>query len=105
MDHGLGAAGQGLIVAGETAVHHDPSDTPLHYPAPLDDMKAAGFRVSVDDLDVDSKLRPVLNDGVLEAGVDPDLGNGRVGLLGLVEELYSCGVLGQACGGDGYGEE
>lgn len=79
--------------------------TDLHGPAPFDDMKAADFRVSVDDLDVDSELRSVLDEGVIEAGVDPALGDGWVGLLGLVEEVYSYGVFRQACGGDGYGEE
>lgn len=47
----------------------------------------------------------VLDDGVLEAGVDPALGDGRVGLLGLVEEPDSDGVLGQVGGGHGHGED
>src|SRR5712664_3587192 len=92
VDHGFGADGAGLVVASESAVHHDPTDTPLHNPAPFYDVKAANSGVSVDDFDVDSELRAVLDDGLLEAGVDPALGDRRVSLLGLVEEAYSHGV-------------
>jgi hypothetical protein len=55
VDHGFGAGGEGLIVAGKTAVHHDPTDTPLDRPAPLHDVKPPGIRVSVDDF---AKLVP-----------------------------------------------
>jgi hypothetical protein len=94
VDHGLGAGGQGLVVSGEAPVQHDPTNTSLDNPAPFDNVEAANSGVSVDDFDVDSEAGAVLDDGVLEAGVDPALGDGRVGLLGLVEELDSDGVLG-----------
>ncbi len=45
----------------------------------------------------------MLDDGILEAGVDPALGDGRVGRLRLIEELDSQGVFRQAGCGDGYG--
>jgi hypothetical protein len=61
--------------------------------------------VSADEFDVDSEAGAVLHDGVLEAGVDPALGDRRVGLLGLVEEQDSDGVPGKARGGDGHGED
>lgn len=92
MDHGLGAGGKGLVVSGEAPVQHDPTNTSFDNPASFDDVEAANSRVSFDDFDVDSEAGAMLDDGVLEAGVDPALGDGRVGLLGLVEELDSDGV-------------
>lgn len=44
-------------------------------------MKAADSGVIVDDFDVDSELRAVFDDGLLEAGVDPALGDGGVSAL------------------------
>jgi hypothetical protein len=68
-------------------------------------MKSWDVGLPVNDLDVDAQGRAVLDHGVLEAGIDPALGDAGVGLLGLVEEPYSQGVLGQARGGDGDGED
>lgn len=73
MDHGLGAGSEGLVVAGETTVEHDPTDTSLYYPAPFHDVKSANSRIPVDDFDVDSEAGAVFDDGVLEPGVDPSL--------------------------------
>jgi hypothetical protein len=105
VDHGLGAGGQGLVVSGGTPVQHDPTNASFDNPAPFGNVEAANSWVSVDDFDVDSEAGAVFDGGVLEAGVDPALGDGRVGLLGLVEELDSDGVLGLARGGDGRGED
>jgi hypothetical protein len=69
-------------------VQHDPTNTSFENPAPFDNVKAANSRVSVDDFDVDSEAGTVLDNGILEADVDPALGDGQVGLLGSVEELY-----------------
>jgi hypothetical protein len=73
VDHGLGAGGQGLVVSGEAPVLHDPTNTSFDNPAPFDHMEAANSGVSVDDFDVDSEAGAVLDNGVLEAGVDPAL--------------------------------
>lgn len=86
-------------------MQRDPTNTSFDNPAPFDNVEAANSLVFVDDFDVDSEAGAVLDDGVLEAGVDPALGDGRVGLLGLVEQLDSDGVLGQARGGDSHGED
>lgn len=105
MDHRFGAGREGLVVAGEAPVHHDPTQTSLDNPASFNDMKAANSGVSLDDFDVDSEICAVLNDGVLEAGVDPALGDAGVGLLRLVEKAYSYGVFREARGSDGHCEE
>lgn len=86
-------------------MHHDPTQTSLDNPASFNDMKAANSGVSLDDFDVDSEICAVLNDGVLEAGVDPALGDAGVGLLRLVEKAYSYGVFREARGSDGHCEE
>ncbi|GAB1331897.1 hypothetical protein ACE1SV_62360 [Streptomyces sennicomposti] len=78
MDHRLGAGGEGLVVAGQAAVHLAPTDTPLHHPAPLHDLKAAALRIPVDDFDVESEDGAVFDDGILEAGVDPALRDGWI---------------------------
>lgn len=39
-------------------------------------MKAADFRVSIDDFDIDFEVGAVLDDGVREVGVDPAFGEG-----------------------------
>jgi hypothetical protein len=41
-------------------------------------MEPAGSGVFVDDFDVDSELRAMLDDVLLEARVDPALGDGGV---------------------------
>lgn len=68
-------------------------------------MESANSGVSIDDFDVDAEVGSVLDDGVLEAGVDPAFGDRRVGPAGVVEEPDSHGVLGEARGGDGHGEQ
>jgi hypothetical protein len=57
-------------------------------------MEATDSRVSGDNLDVDSEAGPVFDDGVFEAGADPAFGDGRVSLLGLVEEACIRGAGG-----------
>lgn len=47
----------------------------------------------------------MLDDGFLEAGIDPIVGDARIGLLGLVEELYPRGVFRETHGGDDHGED
>src|SRR3981081_773284 len=76
VDHGFGTGVEGLVVAGKAAAHHDPSDAAFYNPASFDDVEPPDFRVSVDDFDVDSQVRAVLDEGFLEAGVDPAFGDG-----------------------------
>jgi hypothetical protein len=42
----------------------------------------------------------VLDGGVFEPGIGPELGDRRVGGLGLVDQLGADGVVGQVCGDD-----
>lgn len=76
MDHGFGAGGKGLVITGQASVQHEPTEASFYYPASFDDVKAADFRVSIDHFDVDSEVGAVLDDGVLEVGVDPASGDG-----------------------------
>jgi hypothetical protein len=62
-------------------MHHDPADTSLDDPASFDDVESANSRLSVDHFDVDAEIGSVFDDGVLEPGVDPALGDGRIGFL------------------------
>ncbi|MDQ0765541.1 hypothetical protein QF027_008176 [Streptomyces canus] len=105
VDHGFETGGEGLVVAGETAVHRDPTNTSLYYPVSLYDVKCALILVSADYFDVDSEAGAAFDDDNFEAGVDPTLGDGWVLLLRLVEEAYSQGVFREAGGGDGHGED
>lgn len=63
MDRGFGVGIEGHVVAGRAAVHRDPSAAAFHDPASFDDAEAADLRVSVDDFDVNSQARAMLDDG------------------------------------------
>jgi hypothetical protein len=73
MDHGFGTGVQGFIIAGQTAVEHEPAETSFHYPAAFQDVESAGLGISRDDFHVDAYSGPVLDGGVLESGVGPGL--------------------------------
>jgi hypothetical protein len=105
VDHGFRTGFQGFIIAGQAPVEHEPAKCSLYHPTPFYDVKSGGLAFSRDDFHVDADGGAVLNGGVLESAVGPGFGNGRVGVLGLVEEVYSDGVFGQAGGGNGDGED
>jgi hypothetical protein len=48
---------------------------------------------------------PLFDGFDLESGIDPGLGQGRVGDGGLVEQVVADGVVADAGGGDDHGEE
>ena len=58
-----------------------------------------------DDFDVDAESGAVFDECVLEARVDPGLGQGRVCVCCLVEEVGSDGVVADAGRGDDDGQE
>lgn len=105
MDHGFGTGVQGFVIAGQATVEHEPPEASLHYPPAFHDLESAGLAVSRYDLHVDADGGPVLDGGVLESGVNPGFRNCRVGVFCLVEETYSDGIVGQAGGGYGDGED
>jgi hypothetical protein len=66
----------GLIIPDESAMQHQPAQGPLHHPAPFDDVEASGFGVSGYDLGIDTQGGGVLDELVLESGVNPGLDDG-----------------------------
>lgn len=105
LDHGFGALVEGLVVACESAVEHQPADGPFYDPAAWYDGEAADLLVSVDDLGVDAEGGGVFDELVLEASVHPGLYYRGVVGLGLVDCGYSGVVVGDGGGEDDDGEE
>ena len=84
-DHGGGCFWEGFVVAGESAVLHEPADDAFDDPSAFDDGEAFDVRVFGDDFDVDAEVGAVLDDFGPEAGIDLGLGDGGVGGGGAVE--------------------
>ena len=77
-DHGFGVGGPGFVVAGETAVVHEPADGAFDDPAAFDDAEAFDLGIFGDGLDVDAEGGAVFDGFDLESGIDPCLGQGGV---------------------------
>ena len=105
LDHGFGALVEGLVVACESSVEHQPTDSPLHDPTARHDREAADLLVSVDDFGVDAEGCGVFDELVLEAGVDQCFYYRGVICFGLVDCGYSGVVVGDGGGEDDHGEE
>jgi hypothetical protein len=86
-------------------VQHDPAEAAFDDPSPFDHREPFDLWVFGDDLDIDAEGGAVFDDLVLEAGVDPGLGQGRVGGFGLFQQVDADGVVAAAGGGDDDGEE
>jgi hypothetical protein len=82
---------RGLVIASQAAAPHKPAETAFYYPASFYDLEAAGVGVSVDDFYVDSEAGAVFDGGVLESGVDPGLGYGRVGVQSVLGAISLVG--------------
>lgn len=109
-DHGKGdhsgrVAGSGFVVAGQPAVLHEPADGAFDDPASFDHAESFDGRVFRDDLDIDAEDSAVFNECVLEARVDPCLGQGRVDGGCLVEKIGPDRVVADAGCCDDDGEE
>jgi hypothetical protein len=94
-------SGFGLVVPGEATVHHDPTETSLHYPPSRNHGKPFDLGVPGDDVDIDTEGGAVLDGLGLVAGVDPCLGDRGVVGGDPGEELFAGLVVGDTgCGHD-----
>lgn len=73
LDHGFRAVGVGFVVAGETAVMHEPAEGPLDDPASRNHLKAFLGGVEAGDFDIDAQAGAVVDDLGAIAGVGPRL--------------------------------
>lgn len=103
VDHGFGGGGQGLGVAGEAPLEHPRLRSTAQRLLTTWKPRTAGFLLTTSTSI--PRLAPCSMTAFLKPVTPSALGDGRVGLLGLVEELDADGVLGQARGGDRHGED
>lgn len=68
----------GLVVAGETAMMHQPAEGPLDDPAPRDHLESLRGRIAADGFDVDSETCAVIDGFGAIPGVRPGLSDLRV---------------------------
>lgn len=95
----------GLVVAGETAVVHEPAEGPLDDPAPRNHLEALLGRIASGDFDVDAEGGAVFDDLGAVARVGPCLRDTRVVCGDVREYVDAAGIVGDAGGGDQYGQE
>jgi hypothetical protein len=74
-------------------VEHDLAQGAFDDPSAFDHGEPFDVGVFGDDFDVDAEGGAVLDDLVLEAGVDPGLRQGRVGGFGLFQQVDADGVV------------
>lgn len=84
---------------------HEPAEGAFDDPPSFDHRESPDLWVFGDDLDVDAEGGAVFDDLVLEAGVDPGLGQAWMSGFSLVEQVDADGVVAGAGGGDDDREE
>lgn len=88
--------GVGFVVAGQSAVVHEPAEGPLDHPTPGNRLESFGSRVALDDFDVDPEAGTVVDHLRAVSGVGPCLGHVGACAGDLGEQVDAAGVVGDA---------
>lgn len=103
LDHGFGAVG--FVVASEAAVVHEPAEGPLDGPASRNHLEALLGGFAAGDFDIDTEGGAMVDDFGAVASVGPCLCDAGVAFGNVREQVDASGVVGDAGGGDQYGQE